>query len=848
MSFTLHRLIIWYNDGNLQGEESCGNVNDTRSNYMKVMDKGAVFCTALCAIALLAPRAASAAEYVEGTTQEIVLMSGSADGTTNTLAEAIAAYNMAHETSYSVSSFNGGDLAAYALVKEGDGTLVMDTAIANFTGPIVINDGVVKCMCLNALGADVENHHTYVRDGATLWFTRISTDLNANRTLHIIGTGHNGQGALRSHFYRPSYSQNNVQGGKLYLDGDATIANPWWGHITKKLYLQNHTLTIVHAGNSSNRGDRAWLLSRLEDDGKIVMNNTYWYNANANLISTTTGNELTIGNDGGFKFWGTCFSGAGKDSWLFNFTGATGTFWGDDTSNNIRGGDNRNWLGNPIQLNDTTLKVITQGNVPCAWVKLYGPISGNGGIDLAYATGHAPFQFTIANPNNSFTGTVRVDKGRVYVHEPGSLPATASVVVDEAGPLDRGLTSTHKPLDYHGVEFVTPGEHNLGPLTFKATAVGNQYYPARIQGGSGTFSEITKSTTNTMEYYSGIGSPLLKVQGGTVKLPRGAAPGLWEGTNATVIANGQGTWGAIFTSRTIATNLVARGPNLANNTHNAHYGALMWKHCTYGGYIWNRSSDPATWTIASSVFPYVAVYIDGVRIVEKNGYGPPEGDPERYAQVITNITLSSGPHTFEYRANLGQIVTSNNWASNFGFAIDKQGRGSSNPNDYVLGLDPGDGSLFTRSIEEADLPHFDEMRFADGTTLDLNGNAYVASTISGFPNVISSAEDGSAAPSLTITNSFVVNAADIVVGSTTNKMSLAMPLSFGETGGVTVTNLSALARGKYTLAEVTGDGNEISVATGFRQRCELDSNKWAISVSETAVTLGPAPGFVVIIK
>ena len=106
------------------------------------------------------------------------------------------------------------------------------------------------------------------------------------------------------------------------------------------------------------------------------------------------------------------------------------------------------------------------------------------------------------------------------------------------------------------------------------------------------------------------------------------------------LANGQSSWGQVFTSRATATNFVALGPNIANNTVSAHYVSKGWSTFTYNGYIWNRSSEPATWTFASSIFPYVAVYIDGRRIVEKNGYGPPAGDPERYTQIITNITLS----------------------------------------------------------------------------------------------------------------------------------------------------------------------------------------------------------------
>ncbi|MBQ6135957.1 MAG: hypothetical protein IJI73_01140, partial [Kiritimatiellae bacterium] len=177
-------------------------------------------------VAAFAPMAVCASAYNPGTTSEIVLMAGSDDGTTNTLAEAISEYNTANGTSYDVSSFNG-DLAAYAIVKEGDGTLVMDTPIQNFTGPIVINDGVVACMCQYALGADNTSSHIYVRDGATIWINRITaadgktdTVINENRNYHVKGTGHNDQGAMNTIALKPnnSYTYDKLYGKTLSLD------------------------------------------------------------------------------------------------------------------------------------------------------------------------------------------------------------------------------------------------------------------------------------------------------------------------------------------------------------------------------------------------------------------------------------------------------------------------------------------------------------------------------------------------------------------------------------------------------------------------------------------------------
>lgn len=144
------------------------------------------------------------------------------------------------------------------------------------------------------------------------------------------------------------------------------------------------------------------------------------------------------------------------------------------------------------------------------------------------------------------------------------------------------------------------------------------------------------------------------------------------------------------------------------------------------------------------------------------------------------------------------------------------------------------------------------MHFAEGTTLDVNGNAYIAPVVSGWPTVVSTAEDPSAAPSLTITNSFVVNAADLA-GENPPKMTVTIPLSFGETGGVMVTNLANLTYGHYTIAEVTGEGNAVTLtgSTTLRSRCVFDvGNRWAVNLSADGktLTLDPQAGMKIFLK
>ena len=800
-----------------------------------------------------APMASFAAEYTEGM-DSIVLMQGSSDGQTNTLAEAIAAYNTANGTEYTISSFNGGDLAAYALVKEGDGTLVMDTAIAGFKGPVVIKDGVLKCMCTEALGADVDGSHVYVRDGATFFVHRVSDSeniFNNNRTLHAIGTGHNGQGALNVDKERKnnSYNPAGIYGKALYLDGNATVVHPSWAVLANPIYLNGYTMIVKSADKfsaGSSYCNATYQAQHVYGPGKMVIDDSIFYLQNNIFHNFAEGSEIEIADNGGFRFWKSGYTG---HDWPFHFTGKTVWLFGDNNDGNMRfaqDGDSkkniiyaarRNRIGSPMILDGATLKMRTQSGIYDNWVFLEGPISGSGDINLECET-WADFpahRLSLLNPANSFTGTATVDKGLLYVYEPGTLPFTVNLVVSRSHALDYRLQKKNVVPEYFGVDFVSAQPQTLSTLTFTSVADKGTNYSGRIQGGCGTFSRIDKQSPNTMEYYSGIGSPLLNVEGGTVKLPRGPAPGLWEGTNKSEIVSDSSNWGAVFTSRMVATNLVARGPLIANFELFPHYAATFNTPITYSGYIWNRYGQDVTVTLVSSMTYYVKLFIDDVPVIEKTSDAS-----HGFDQVFTNITLTTGPHKFEYRTHTGGPCTSNNWDKMLGFAVDPLGRGpSTDTNHFYTVVDPGDGSLFTRSINEADLPHFDEMLFAPGTTLDVNGNAYVASTVAGFPAVTNTATDVLSAPSLTITNRFLVNAADLA-GANPPKMTVAMPLSFGDTGGVTVTNLANLTYGHYTIAEVIGEGNAITLtgSTTLRSRCVFDvGNRWAVNLSSDGKTL-----------
>ena len=68
-----------------------------------------------------------------------------------------------------------------------------------------------------------------------------------------------------------------------------------------------------------------------------------------------------------------------------------------------------------------------------------------------------------------------------------------------------------------------------------------------------------------------------------------------------------------------------------------------------------------------------------------------------------------------------------------------------------------------------------------------------------------------------------------------------------------MTNLANLAYGHYTIAEVTGENNAITLdgAATLRSRCVFDvANRWAVNLSADGkiLTLDPQAGMKIIIR
>jgi autotransporter-associated beta strand protein len=138
----------------------------------------------------------------------------------------------------------------------------------------------------------------------------------------------------------------------------------------------------------------------------------------------------------------------------------------------------------------------------------------------------------------------------------------------------------------------------------------------------------------------------------------------------------------------------------------------------YNGYVYNNSGTNVTWTFAANCDDNSKVYVDGVNIISTTGNA---------VQQFT-MTLTPGAHLLDVRlynngGNGGANYTA--YSSGSSFVIDPLGRGTTITANYLIPVDPGNGSLFTTGVNI--LPAAAVVQIASGATLDLNGaQQYIA--------------------------------------------------------------------------------------------------------------------------
>lgn len=697
---------------------------------------------------------------------------------------------------------NGGADKTRTLVKEGSGTLFMANAIGSYAGCIDVRAGILKCGCAKAFGADVETAIVNVHAGAMVLceMTADNRDFNVNRTFHIAGTGVNNQGALRTGPMIPgSYSTQNAFGKHLVLEDDALVRHgPWHAVPNADVTLNGFTLTYQPISGT----DVAVYFQTVNDDGKIVLDGSQCRSPGVVWNGTSPDNVFEFKNKGGWRFWSSNITGEGRDKWTFRFLEGACRVYGDTTQQGREEANGNNTFWNPWEIvSGATVELLSQGNTAGSSIYLRGPVSGGGDFKLQDGNNtKEPRYLHLLNPANTFSGSVIVDRGIVDVYGAGTLPKAAKLVLNRAGALNE-VNKEATPPAYYGAAFMTAETQDLGACELKGTQTG------RVQGGLGRFTTVVKSGANTIEYFTQLGGAKLDVQAGTLKLPRGPAPGLWEGTNWVADA------AAAFAGTATGTNLVMRGPHTANALYTENFTpSASTRLMTYTGYIWNRGNADATWTFVSSVNGPVKVKIDGEEVLATTG-----GTLKKVQK-----TLTPGAHAFEYRSYNGSPRTTG-WAENLGFAYDVTGSADPAADACVRCVDPGDGSLFTRSTETADLPAFNAIHVANGATLDINGNRYVAADISGAGTVASTAADATAAPVLVAEGM----TADLSVDET---LKVDVPLAFGKDFRVRVTNVAQSIRGGKRVLLVAQKG-VVEAPVSMTAECVESDSRWAVSLA-----------------
>ena len=299
-------------------------------------------------------------------------------------------------------------------------------------------------------------------------------------------------------------------------------------------------------------------------------------------------------------------------------------------------------------------------------------------------------------------------------------------------------------------------------------------------------------------------SPIAVVAAGTLRLSASKA-GLYEGC----IYNKN--WDPDTPNPNTSIQLTTRAGN-GKKAHNSTYAGGLWagnNHTwIYTGFLWNNTDAPVTWTFWASFDDYVTLTIDGTQRLYDNNSGG----------TRANVTLKPGANPIEIRFGDGGGDAGPNNSGLPGGLSYTTVLGSTNPADYHVLADPGDGSLLTTVDDPSDTYVSNaEWEIADGAALDLNGETAILGAIRGAGTVtngtlgantvLSPGGDGNidtlALADITFGGT-VEYRVDIGAGTASDRVTSTTPLDLTNLR-VTINNPSALQlRSQYLLLQANG--------------------------------------------
>jgi len=737
--------------------------------------------------------------------------------------------------------------------KLGRGGFLMNdkTAIPNYTGDIYVDQGTWIVACTNALGKlDVNNKgentgKVYVADGASIDLASNDRYLNnKGKKITIKGNGVTGNGALTISVNAANY-YNQTLGNNLVLTGDSSIWMPNNFNLyllDSNIYLAGYKLTVKGDGDSSGNivvGNEATVKSgtlEFVNKGGMVLQASTAFDDDCNLVFKDE-SKLAVK-----------MSGRYDAPIIWDSTGVV-------RSDAVVKGDIINTWHGPVRL-DKTMKVGISKN---GTFSLAGKVEGAGGLDMYWATETKPEiptnVVTLANAGSTFEGGVSVRDLIVNVKEDGAVPAEGGVFA-----LTNSIANFDTPKNYALPDGVI---HVDGDVE------------RSVSGGLGKWKTIVKTGTGTVNYDSSIGAEMLELREGVLKVSQQTVfAGLIEGVEYfTDMIDEQGN--VVKTAVDISsnnaandeivyTNEVVMSPYLMNAEMKSYWTTHrpVWDtektikaHCTtYSGYIWNRSSENVNWTFACNVANVVAFHFDGQKMFSHTG-----GSDKEIAKVTINV--APGAHSFrignhskyytrdgvpEDKTEGGMSGKSTPWKG-MGFRWDPLGRDTTDPANFVILEDPGDGSLFTWALPGEDVFYpgtedliepakFDLVKFTGGT-LHLNGVTNTVSEVEGMPLVAGTGK-------LIIENKWTIDAADLADGSAVSGLSFG----FGADAELEVENSSA-AKSMTGTREWTVIKSAEDITGSITVKDEDMAKRWSVKVDGKELKLKYRPfGTAVIIR
>lgn len=440
------------------------------------------------------------------------------------ISAALAAYNAMYGTSYSTDDL-GANLGSVSIVKTGAGQLDFDVSLSNFTGRILVEEGVARASCFWALGQGgtkgAEAGNTRVRDGATLVMD-VTDSMPAGdakaiefETIFTEGSGADGLGAHRIRYTRSDSREDMIpwaMGHYPILTGDTLVRLEtthiaglvWSPQPDAELRLNEHTLSLVGAGSETDLPAGAFLLNAT----KVFNGNITCTNVDLQLqyqpgFQGSGDYRLTIGENASL-----CYKGGPngiKTDWTLAFEeGNRGLKIGTQLVTWDENATNDNYWAGPVLLNGNLnlQNGINENNATRGCnLTLRGKVSGKGGIrPTPYnpnLTSKQGINFHLTNPENDFEGGLVASGGQVVLHAATAMPENGGKLI-----LTNSILCLSAPAGAD--DYRLPDAEFVGACTNR--------------NGHGAFKNVVKEGAGTLAWFSGAGAASLTVCEGSVAL------------------------------------------------------------------------------------------------------------------------------------------------------------------------------------------------------------------------------------------------------------------------------------------------------------------------------------------